>query len=80
MNYLPVRTGSFNELNWDIPMGSFRRPSVLIVDSDTESLFELAQTVNSLKIGTSRFQLLTAVSAQRAMNLASHVTIDLVIL
>ncbi|MGI9497260.1 MAG: response regulator [Mariniblastus sp.] len=60
-------------------MGSFRRPSVLIVDSDTESLFELAQTVNSLKIGTSRFQLLTAVSAQRAMNLASHVTIDLVI-
>lgn len=79
MNYLPVRTGASNELNWDTPMGSFRRPSVLIVDSDTESLFELAQTVNSLKIGPSRFQLLTAISAQRAMNLASHLTIDLVI-
>ncbi len=79
VNYFSVRTGASNELNWDIPMGSFRRPSVLIVDSDTESLFELAQTVNSLKIGNSRFQLLTAVSGHRAMNLANHVTIDLVI-
>lgn len=60
-------------------MGSFRRPSVLIVDSDTESLFELAQMVNALRMGDSRYQLLTAVSAQRAMNLANHVTIDLVI-
>ncbi|MDA7904097.1 response regulator [bacterium] len=79
VKYLPVRTGASNELNWDIPMGSFRRPSVLIVDSDTESLFALAQMVNSLKIGNAKFQLLTAVSAQRAMNLANHVTIDLVI-
>ena len=79
LSNFPVRTGTCNEFYWDIPMGSFRRPSVLIVDSDTESLFELAQMVNALRMGDSRYQLLTAVSAQRAMNLANHVTIDLVI-
>ena len=79
VNCFPVRTRACNELIGDIPMGSFHRPSILVVDSDTESLFALAQMINSLKIGNARFQLLTAASAQRALNLANHVTIDLVI-
>ena len=79
MKYLPIRIGASNEPNCDIPMSSFRRPSILIVDSDTDSLFMLAQMVNSLKIENSEIQLLTALSAQRALNLANHVTIDLVI-
>ena len=79
MKYLPIRIGASNEPNCDIPMSSFPRPSILIVDSDTDSLFMLAQMVNSLKIENSEIQLLTALSAQRALNLANHVTIDLVI-
>jgi CheY-like chemotaxis protein len=79
VKYLPIRIGASNEPNCDIPMSSFRRPSILIVDSDTDSLFMLAHMVNSLKIENSEIQLLTALSAQRAINLANHVTIDLVI-
>ena len=79
MKYLPIRTGASNELSCGIPMSSFRRPSILIVDSDTDSLFALAQMVNSFKIENAEIQLLTALSAQRALNLANHVTIDLVI-
>ena len=79
MKYLPIRTGASNELSCGSPMSSFRRPSILIVDSDTDSLFALAQMVNSFKIENAEIQLLTALSAQRALNLANHVTIDLVI-